>query len=394
MKIRFLLHNLFTPGGGVVTVTLGLAEALAEDHDVELVSLFATGRPPVHRFPEGVPVRALIRKKEEQWTAAERRAARQPSAYATHGEPRLRQYSALVDERVDAFLKEVEGGAIVTMQPALNVMLGALGTDRYLRIAQDHRPIINRHRELRQAYLDTAPSLDAFLALTRADARRFRRLFGGSVLVRRMTNGVPQYDGEQSTLDSKLVLAAGRLKPSKGFDILLEAWASVTRRHPDWRLHIYGEGLERSRLEELMSELGLDTAELKGFTTEMSARMAESSLFVLSSRTEGYGMVLVEAMSCGVPVVSTDAPFGPSEIIDHGVDGVLVANGDPEALADGICRMIELTPDERQAFGRAARAKSIERSVPAVAAEWTKLLDELEVRRARRARRGAREAGA
>ena len=118
-----------------------------------------------------------------------------------------------------------------------------------------------------------------------------------------------------------------------------------------------------------MAELGLDTAELKGFTTEMSARMAESSLFVLSSRTEGYGMVLVEAMSCGVPVVSTDAPFGPSEIIDDGVDGFLVANGDPEALADGICRMIDLTPEERHAFGRAARAKSIEESVPAVAAE-------------------------
>ena len=80
LKIRFLLHNLFTPGGGVVTVTLGLAEALAEHHDVELVSLFGTGRPPVHRFPEGVPVRTLISKQEEQLTAAERRAAQRPRA--------------------------------------------------------------------------------------------------------------------------------------------------------------------------------------------------------------------------------------------------------------------------------------------------------------------------
>jgi glycosyltransferase involved in cell wall biosynthesis len=118
----------------------------------------------------------------------------------------------------------------------------------------------------------------------------------------------------------------------------------------------------------------------------MQARMSESSLFVLSSRAEGYPMVLLEAMACGVPVLATNCSFGPAEIITEAVDGFLVDNGNRDQLAQGILRMVRLSPQERLAMGSAARAKSDERSYAAVAERWRALIGECETERQRRQR--------
>jgi len=122
---------------------------------------------------------------------------------------------------------------------------------------------------------------------------------------------------------------------------------------------------------------------LEGFSTSLQAEMAKGSLFVLSSRAEGYGMVLVEAMACGVPVVSTDCPAGPRDIITPGVDGLLVPNKDVDALAGAIIEMIELDDDTRRKMATAALAKADERSQEAVSAQWDTLLKELAAKRGR-----------
>lgn len=116
---------------------------------------------------------------------------------------------------------------------------------------------------------------------------------------------------------------------------------------------------------------------LEGFSTSLQGEMAQGSLFVLSSRAEGYGMVLVEAMACGVPVVSTDCPAGPRDIITPGVDGLLVPNKDVDALAGAITEMIELDDDRRREMAEAALVTADKRSQAAVAAQWHDLLEQL-----------------
>lgn len=159
-----------------------------------------------------------------------------------------------------------------------------------------------------------------------------------------------------------VLLAAGRLAPQKDFPTLLNAFARVRSRR-EARLVILGEGPERARLERLAADLGI-AADLKmpGAVLNPFAYMARARLFVLSSAWEGFGNVLVEALACGCPVVSTDCPSGPGEILDGGAFGRLVPVGDEEALADGILRALA-SPFDRRRLRVRARLFSAEAAV-------------------------------
>lgn len=133
-----------------------------------------------------------------------------------------------------------------------------------------------------------------------------------------------------------VVLAVGRLTPQKDFGALIRAIALVRRRRPV-RLLILGEGPERVGLEALVADLGLEeVVDLPGWIANPYPYMVRSAAFVLSSRWEGLPSVLIEALFCGVPIVATDCPSGPLEILDGGRHGLLVPVGDVEALAEGI----------------------------------------------------------
>lgn len=139
----------------------------------------------------------------------------------------------------------------------------------------------------------------------------------------------------------KTVLAVGRLTEAKGFDILLRAWKQVVAAAPGWKLRIVGEGECRAELEHLGAQLGLhDSVSLPGATSQIAAQYRDAGIFCLSSRYEGFGMVLIEAMAFGLPVVSTDCETGPREILRDGFNALLVPVDDSNALADRMLRLI------------------------------------------------------
>lgn len=180
-----------------------------------------------------------------------------------------------------------------------------------------------------------------------------------------------------STCTAKRVICAGRLNEQKGFDMMIEAWSHVASKHNDWKLAIYGDGELRERLVQQINDNNLsESVNIYPFSNNIYSEYANSSLYVLSSRYEGFGLVLAEAMSCGIPCISFDCHYGPSDIIRNGEDGLLVVNGDVEALADSICWMIE-HDEERKSMGCRARQNVVRYSPAVVMEQWDILFHQL-----------------
>lgn len=171
------------------------------------------------------------------------------------------------------------------------------------------------------------------------------------------------------------VVTIGRYAYQKGYDLLLQAWAEVEKQYPDWTLDIYGMG-DQTDYRQLMTDLGIDTerCHLNGPVKDVAEVYRDGSIFVLSSRFEGFGLVLVEAMASGLPVVSFDCPAGPDEIITNEVDGLLAPSGDVKALAEKIMTLMA-DEDLRQRLAMQARQTAKQYEMASLAKQWQRLFE-------------------
>lgn len=172
----------------------------------------------------------------------------------------------------------------------------------------------------------------------------------------------------------KTVLAMGRLVPAKGFDVLLRAWKQVATAQPQWQLVIHGEGDERPALSALIQQLGLEgKASLPGICHDPVQTYGQASVFCLSSRYEGFGLVLIEAMAFGLPIVSTDCETGPRELLDPGQDALVVATDDADALAKALLAVIR-QPELAARLGASGRQKASDFALERIALQWDGLV--------------------
>lgn len=209
-----------------------------------------------------------------------------------------------------------------------------------------------------------------FVVLTEED----RELWGNLPNISVIPNPQPFESGLVSTLSSKTVLAAGRYSHQKNFAELIHIWASLANDFPDWRLAIYGDGEERSELEALVLRLGLEASvELCHPVKDMSMPYMSSSIFTLTSRYEGLPMVLIEAQTMGLPIVSYACKCGPRDIITEGVDGFLIEEGDRKEFARRLACLMS-NAELRNSMGRAAVEASQRYRLESIMQEWEKLL--------------------
>lgn len=215
---------------------------------------------------------------------------------------------------------------------------------------------------------------DKFVVLTEEDKENWGELENIEVIP---NASLAMFD-KCSDLSAKRVIAVGRLDYQKGFDRLVRAWEIVwnTGKFCDWRLDIFGQGEWHEMLQGMIDEKGLtDCLKLNKPTNDIGKEYAESSLIVMTSNYEGFGMVLVEAMSCGVPAVAFDCQCGPRDIVRHGERGLVVKNGDIDGLAEAMMTLMK--DDElRKRMGEEAKKVVETFSESKVMDKWVRLYEE------------------
>lgn len=389
MTIRFLLLNAYTVGGTVRTVVNQANALAAAGHDVEIKSVWRRRRTPAFAIDPRVRLSALVDVSDavpawrrwlddHEWLDA--RGMSEPSSLVPQAETKYDRFSQVTDRRILRWLRSLDGGILVSTRPALNLLAARYAPPGVITVGQEHLHFAHHKPELAQTMRLAYRNLDAVTVLTEADAADYRSALGDSgVRVACIPNPLAESVPQPSALDRPLVVAAGRLVKSKGFDHLIKAFAEVVREHPGWQLRIFGAGPEEDRLRKLIHARHLyNNVYLMGATKELDQELAKASMFVLSSRHEGFGMVLAEAMSHGVPVISYDCPQGPREIVTHGEDGLLVPAGDVAGLTAAMNRLVD-DPQLRAALGQRAAQSAGRYAMDRIRPRWEELFTELQV---------------
>lgn len=346
MKLLYTIHSLYNPGG-MERVLLNKIGWLKRNTDWEIlvVTTDQKGRDLFFPLPEGVRMVDLgVNYSDDNGKSFIGKVAGYFRRRRLH---RKRLTELLMEERPDvvdclypgecSFVPDIRDGSRKVMELHQSKMFhyqynrsGLLGlADRY-RARTDER-LVRR--------------FDRFVVLTEEDARMWGEIPGMRVIpnaAKDICDGMRPNAGVAS-LDVRRVIAVGRLDYQKGFDRLIDAWVLVRKdgRFADWRLDIFGQGEWKEMLQRKIRTLGVgDSARLNAPVKDIAAEYKASSMLVMSSHYEGFPMVMVEAMSAGLPVVTFDYKCGPKDIIDDGRNGLLVKEGDIRGLADAMMSLM------------------------------------------------------
>ena len=244
---------------------------------------------------------------------------------------------------------------------------------RYYRLQKGKsglRKVLEQIRVIKDKQI--AKKYSKFVVLTSEDAKDWGSI-PNMVAIPNPTSFFPVVS---SKLNAKSVIAVGRLTAEKGYDKMVQAWEKVAQKHPDWTLNIFGEGELKNDIQDMIIQRNLqNNIILNAPTQHIEYEFLRSSIFLITSKYEGFGLVILEAMSCGVPPVAFACKCGPLELITNEVDGLLTNIGDTTALSDAICRLIE-DDDLRNSFGDQAR-KTVENrfSEKVIMKQWVSLFN-------------------
>ena len=313
MNILFLEGDM-SRRGGTERMTARLSSMLVRDHTVSVISLHMNNSDVFFPLAENVHHSILKADKTVAQIQEIRRFIRQNS--------------------IDMVINVDTGMGYIGI-------LAAMGTDARV-ITWEHANFFNNWNSRIFPYLRkfAARKSDAMVVLTERDKHNYenniKKCVPVSVIANPATKGVYSYD-----VASKTILSAGLLSRIKRFDRIVPIGKTVFSKYPDWKWVICGDGPERENLERAVKEAGLqDNILFHGSVSDMDTEYAGAAMYVLTSEMEGLPMVLLEAKSHGLSIVSFDIETGPSDIVRDGVNGYLVKPGDIDAMAGKICELI------------------------------------------------------
>lgn len=373
MKILYLIHSTYNPGG-MERVLLNKVTWLVEKMgwEVTVVTTDQHGRQSFYPFPEGVRMVDLgVNYSEDNG---------KPFIKKLLGFAKRRRLHA---KRLKALLEQVRPDVVDCFYPGECSFVPGL-KDGSKKVMELHQSKLFHHQYNRSGLMGLADKVrarmdkrlvrrfDRFVVLTHED----RDMWGDMPGIRVIPNAANFIAEKYSDCSAKRVIAVGRLDYQKSFDRLILVWEKVHEHMPDWRLDIFGQGEWKEMLQGMIDERGLqDCMKLNGPTQNIGKEYSESSMIVMSSHYEGFPMVMIEAMACGLPAVCFDFKCGPRDIIGEGENGLIVPDGDIEGLAEAIVRLMK-EETLRKRMGENAKRVVETYSEERVMGQWINLYEE------------------
>ena len=373
MKILYQIHSICNPGG-MERVLLNKVRYFIEEMgwDVIVATTDQHDRPSFYPFPEGVKMIDLGVNYSDD-----------------NGKPFVKKFLGYLQRRrlhKKLFKKVVEQekpDVVDCFYPGECSFVPGL-KDGSMKVMELHQSKLFHHQYNRSGLMGLADKVrawmddrlvkrfDRFVVLTNEDAG----LWGEMPGIRVIPNAANFIADKYSDCSPKRVIAVGRLDYQKSFDRLILVWEIVYQQMPDWRLDIFGQGEWKEMLQQMIDERGLgQCVKLNAPTKEIGKEYAESSMLVMSSHYEGFPMVMIEAMACGLPAVCFDFKCGPRDIIEEGENGLIVPDGDIGELADALVRLMK--DDElRKRMGENAKKVVETYSEEKVMTKWVNLYEE------------------
>lgn len=372
MRIIYCIHGTFN-SGGMEKVVLGKANYLAEKgYEVFIVTTEQKGRESFFDIDRRIECHDLdINYENENNSSFIKKLTSFKYKQKLH-KRRLEEYIRMKkpDIVVSTFGNEVN--FLYNIKDGSKKIL-EIHFSRFFRLQLKRKGIwelVDRYRS--KVDRKKVEEYDRFVVLTHED----KRYWDGVKNIEVIPNFIAIHD-KNADMNSKKAIAVGRFSYQKGYERMIMAWKRVNEVHPEWILNIFGNGEEKEKIRTLVDNLGLnEKVTLNDATNDIGKEYVTSSLFILSSRYEGLPMVLLEAMSYGLAIVSYDCKCGPKDIIDNNRNGVLVEEGNVNKLADAIIEVIN-NDTKRKMLAKNAKEDSKIYSTECIMKQWMNMFDNI-----------------
>lgn len=375
---KITIFSLHLGYGGIEQSVVNLANLLCDDYQVEIISTYKLEDTPAFEIDEKVKVTYLIEKykpNREEWKTAFRKL-------------RLiklikESYKAIIvlllrKTKTTEAIRNCESDIMISTRVLFNNWLGTCGRKKAYKIGWEHN---HHHQDIEYAngVISSCQDLDS-LVLVSDSLRSFykkklreKKIKCKCVFIPNMLNSIPK---TTSSLTEKRMISVGRLSKEKGYVDLIDIFSKFHENNPEWRLDIIGDGSEKNKIVDRIYQYHLsDVITVHGYLKkrELNPLLEKSSIYLMSSYTESFGIVLVEAMSYGIPCIAFTSAEGANDIIQNNENGFLIENRNFEEMVEKM-DLLANNQKKRQELGKNARKASLNYSSEHIQKEWLDLL--------------------
>lgn len=374
-KIVILALHLGT--GGAEKVISNLANLLSENNDVEIISTYKLRNSPAFYISNKVTINYLTTNLE-------------PNKQEIKNALKNFNLIRLVFEAFKSFkililrkklmvnaIKDLDCDIVISTRILHNNWVSRYARKDIIKIAQEHNHHNNNQKYIKKL-IKSLKSFDYFMPVSRELCNFYNKRISTTKVVY-IPNFIDNVSSKTCNLSSKQLISVGRLDPIKGFDDLIDLFNLFYQKHPDWNLHIVGDGSEKEILQTKINKLGLSKKiTLCGtkYSEELENEYLNSSIYIMTSHSESFGLVLLEAANYGLPLIAFDSAQGANEIIENNKNGFLIKDRNAEEM---IAKIDELLNDssKMQYFSKNSKNTALKFSKEAISKEWNKFLNNI-----------------